>query len=496
MKTPKKPIHVLFAAAEADPYIKIGGLGDVAGSLPLAIRQFTSQTDSVDQVDIRVVIPYHRSIPEKFTQLVRLGSYLLESGDKQAEVQVYEDKSAPLPIYFLDGDPIRQAAGIYSLDSSQDAEKYIFFSLAVLKLPRFLEWPIDILHANDWHTAASVYALKALPGFQESTIRTVLSIHNLPYLGEGSQEVLKSWHVPSLTDEKLPDWAQLLPLPLGIATADRIIPVSPGYAREILTPNFSSGLEILLRSRSDHILGIINGINQEQWNPATDPYISSTYDPDHLQSKTPNKTGLMRSLGLDPNPDLPLVTMVTRMDYQKGVDIALSGLEVMLDQPWQAVILGSGDPALTARCSALQEAYPDRVRFIPGFNPEFSHQLYAAADIFLMSSRYEPCGISQLISMRYGTIPVAHATGGLIDTITPTLPENPGTGYLYETNTPDFLVQTIHQALLDYNRKDFWHKIQTNAMQQDFSWKMSAGKYVQQYQNLLATNPILTIQEE
>lgn len=477
-----KPMRILFTAAEADPYVKIGGLGDVAGSLPLAIHQAAP-----DQVDIRVVLPLHQPIREKYEHLKPLGSFVLESGQRREEVLVYQDPAALIPVYFLDGVPVRHTNSVYSLDSALDADKYIFFSLALLKLPEFLGWRPDVLHANDWHTAVSIYALKRIPGYQDRSIKTVLSVHNLPYLGEGCQPTLTEYGIPAYPYRLLPSWAYHLPLPLGLVSADLIIPVSPGYAAEIQTPDFGCGLETMLRSRLSHIHGIINGINQDQWNPATDPYISSPFDQDHLDQKTANKTTLLKDLGLNTDPAIPLLVLVSRMDHQKGVDIALEGLEKAIHLSWQAIILGSGDPVLQNHCAALMHAHPDRVHATVGFKNELSHQMYAAGDIFLMPSRYEPCGISQLISMRYATIPLAHSTGGLKDTIRPVKgKQNNGTGYLYKPNTAEDFVTALKKALSDYRNRTTWSSIQRNAISLDFSWNKSAELYIENYQRLTA----------
>ena len=285
MKNKDSIIHVLYTAAEADPYVKIGGLGDVAGSLPQAIHQYQSEQKQSTKIDIRLVLPFHRQIREKLEHLTYLGEYELSSGVRREAVQVYQDQASLIPVYFLDGQPIRQTDTVYSFNQRVDAEKYIFFSLALLLLPGFLNWPMDVLHANDWHTAISVYAIKHMPGFLSDSIRTILSIHNLPYFGEGSQATLSSYGIGSLENPLLPNWAYHLPFVMGLASADLLIPVSPGYAKEILTPEFGYGLENLFENRKKSIVGILNGINQNQWNPATDPYIPSCYDIDHLDFK-------------------------------------------------------------------------------------------------------------------------------------------------------------------------------------------------------------------
>jgi starch synthase len=481
MNARNAPIQVLFAAAEADPYVKVGGLGDVSGTLPPAIARY-----SEDQVDIRLVLPFHQPIRENNPGLVRLGDYQLVSGDHLETVEVWFDPESPTPVYFLDGDPVRATGGVYSTDIEKDAAKYIFFSLALLNLPDFLNWHMDVLHANDWHTAVSIYAIKTIPRFENLSVKTVLSVHNLPYLGEGCQPTLTSYGLPPIDEPLLPEWGRHLPLALGFAYADLIIPVSPGYAAEILTPEFGCGLEPLLIARKDRILGIVNGLNTDLWDPQTDPFLAENYDPvESLDAKAVNKAGLQSRFGFELKPGIPLMTLVTRLDRQKGVDIAVEALQQLDDVPWQTIILGSGDPQLQSKVDKLQTALPNKVAAVFGYENPLSHLLYAGADIFLMPSRYEPCGISQMIAMRYGTIPVAHATGGLIDTIQPTRNGKVGTGYLYSPNEPGQLAGAIHNAINDYRHKKNWHHMQQNAAAQEFSWKNSARQYIDAYINLL-----------
>lgn len=342
----KPKINVLFIAAEADPFIKVGGLGDVAGSLPGAVREVANLPDSPADVDIRLAIPFYPLLKEKLADAVLLGEYTLTSGTEEQTVTVYETTNGSIPVYLLDGDPVRQVNAVYSDNPSADAEKFIFFSLACTLLPGFLNWSVDIIHANDWHTAIAVYGLKAMNAFRSPSIKTVLSIHNLPYLGQGCQPCMEAYDVPAYPFGLLPSWAQHLPLPLGLSTADRIIPVSPGYAQEIQTPEFGSGLERLLQSRSKHIVGIVNGIDQNQWDPKIDPLIHQNYGPLSIDQKCENKQTLLDLLGLDRNLKIPLLVVVSRMDYQKGIDLVVGGLQELLDFHWQAIILGSGDPAI------------------------------------------------------------------------------------------------------------------------------------------------------
>lgn len=479
MENAGKKLHILFAAAEAEPYIKIGGLGDVAGSLPLAITRHAQE-----DVDLRLVLPLHPVIIQKYPHLTFLGEYPLMHTPAHETIGVFQDLSAAIPVYFLEGRPVRDHPEVYAGDAAANGDKYIFFSVALLALPAFLHWRLDILHANDWHTAAAVYAVKMVPPYQEKEVKTVYSIHNLPFMGEGSQPALCAYGIPPTLEPDLPEWSHFLPLPLALTAADRIIPVSPGYAQEILRPEFGCGLEDYLRLHRDKITGILNGLDTVQWNPSQDPLITAPYSPATLELKIQNKLHLQEEMNFRPDAQAPLLTMVTRMDRQKGVDVAVNGLKSLEDQSWQAVFLGNGDALLLEQCHALQRTFPDRVRVITGYDNPLSHRLYAAADIFLMPSNYEPCGISQMIAMRYGTIPVAHATGGLQDTIVDSRPGYAGTGYLYTPNERASFSRRVMDALVDFSNLAYWQALQKNAMQTDFSWDRSAEKYIEIYRQL------------
>ncbi len=284
-------------------------------------------------------------------------------------------------------------------------------------------WQPHILHANDWHTAPAIYALKQSQTEEEfyAGIGTVLSVHNLPYLGLGAEQALESFGLPPATNSLLPAWAQNLPLPLGLLAADQIVAVSPTYAREILTPEFGSGLAEYLQTRSHVLSGILNGIDISRWNPSTDTQIPFNFSVNELSNRDANKAALIRELGLDPAAGLPLLAMITQMDYPKGADLALEALNQLAesypDLAWQVVLLGTGAANLEAAAQKLEADYPERVRAVIRNDARLASQIYAGADMILIPSRYEPCGQTQMIAMRYGCVPIAHATGGLRDTI-------------------------------------------------------------------------------
>jgi starch synthase len=466
-------IHILFLAAEADPFVKVGGLGDVSAALPRALRTLPGDV----QLDVRLVLPHHSVIKAEARPLAMLP---MVHGGKDVTMQVSETTLDGMPVYLIGGEPIAAVGSVYSSNPALDAEKYAFFSLAALELPRLLNWNVDIVHAHDWHTALAVYALlvKRWDGEMRG-VSTVLTVHNLPYMGGDVSEILKSYNLP-VAQTDLPDWAHALPLPLGLFAADAVVAVSPTYRDEILTRNFGCGLEDFLHRRKDLVSGILNGIDIVSYDPANDDAIPFQYTAENPSIREKNKTALQTRLGLTVDPQIPLFGMVTRMDRQKGVDLVFEVLPKLKDRPWQFVILGTGDPALEEAARALQTSLPDRVRVEPRFDAKLARQIYAGTDMLLMPSRYEPCGLAQMIAMRYGCLPVVHATGGLRDTVDDT------TGFSYKTDSARSFRTAILKGLTAYDDRDGWLARQKTAMRLDFSWGKSAQKYLELYQSLLA----------
>ena len=481
-------LNVLFLAAESEPFVKVGGLGDVAGALPDAINKISVKLPKSQQVDIRLVLPYHFAIKQKDFSPEFLGEFFVDKKQGFENCQVYRIIKNDIPVYFLDGDPIDEKSPIYSSEPILDGYKYVFFSVAALKLAEFLKWRVDILQANDWHTATAIYALKLgkHPSKYLSKTKTILSLHNLPFMGFGVQQALTSYGLPPSKDPVLPEWARHAPLPLGLLYADMIIAVSPHYAEEILTPEFGCSLEKFLLTRKNAITGIINGLDTEIWNPAIDPNIKTTFSSDNLSLRKVNKTALQKTFKLEENNDAPLLTLISRMDPQKGIDIALRGLKYLNNSSWQAIILGTGIPFIEEMAKQLEQQYPDRVRSIIDFDSNLAHQLYAGADIFMMPSRYEPCGLSQMISMRYGCVPVARSTGGLTDTINHVSHTiNGGTGFLFNRPYPSSFASELRRAMNYYQKTPSWIKIQLNGMKINFSWEVSAKKYINVYHQMV-----------
>jgi len=479
-----KRINILFLASEADPYVKMGGLGDVAGSLP---RTIYHQSDENIRYDIRLAIPFYGAIKKKYPDLPQLTEFNIHTGSLTIHATVYEHEQDGMPVYLIDGKPIREEDPVYGSNFSADAEKFIFFSLACLELPRVLKWKIDILHANDWHSAIALHQLDKLSNSHPdlAQIKKIITLHNLPFMGAGSEEALTKFGIEPAEDSSLPVWARTIPLPMGLASADRIIAVSPTYAEEILTPEFGCGLEGYFSEHKQKISGIINGIDTVIWNPASDPFLAAHFDKKDFSGKVLCKQAVQMEMGLEVNPHTPLIVSISRMDQQKGIDLAIDALRAMSSQNWQAVILGSGDARLEASALNLQEELPDKVRARVVFDPQLSHRLYAGADILLMPSRYEPCGLSQLIALRYGTVPVARATGGLKDTVIDYTGNAHGNGFTYTEASSAATARSLSAALAHYQQKTAWKEIMTNGMKQDFSWAISAKKYCTLYQELL-----------
>ncbi len=492
-------LRVLFIAAEADPFVKVGGLADVAGSLPLALRTL-HQTPSLLHpqesgegfIDIRLAIPYHGAIREDAYDLRPVTKFSVPNIQGSIPAEAFSTNSGDLPVYLIAGDPISPDAPVYSADSSADGHKYTFFALAALELARAIGWSPHILHANDWHTSAAVYSLarkRPTDLFYRNTA-SLLSLHNLPYLGVDSGPALKSYMLPPAHDSRLPKWAQHMALPLGLLAADHIVAVSPGYAKEILTPEFGSGLHEFLRTRVDSLSGILNGIDVKRWDPETDPHLEANYSIHNLAPRAVNKNALQRELGFEPDPNKPLLAMITRMDYQKGVDLTLEALRQLFlaadsGQGLQAVLLGTGNPELEESARRLEINFPDRVHTATRYDPALSRRIYAGVDALLIPSRYEPCGLAQMIAMRYGCVPIARATGGLIDTIRDYGATEESTGFLFHEAEPEALEQAVMRAMTVFAHPERWQALQLRGMREDFSWERSARVYLELYHSLV-----------
>jgi starch synthase len=467
-------MRVLYLASEASPLIKIGGLADVAGELPRALRSIGD--------DVRLALPFYPAIKEPSFEVERLGVAPVKHIKGWREAEFYSTQVRDVPVYLMDGDPIRITDKIYD-DPVIDVDKFTFFSLAALAMCKEIRWRPEIVHANDWHAALSMAWLKMHRNDDDfwGQVTTLFTVHNLPYMGSDATQVMSDYDLVISDLEHLPPWSRTLPLPLGLATADWLSTVSPTYAQEIQTPDFGHGLEDLLHSRRERLIGILNGIDSQVWNPAHDSALTSPFAYDDIGPRQKNKQALQNELGLEENARTPLLAMVTRLDHQKGIDIALDAFAGLTDQHWQFVLLGTGDSTLEESVEQFSTVHPDRIRFVRRFAPKLARRIYGGSDMMIIPSRYEPCGLAQLIAMRYGCIPVVRSTGGLKDTVENFGPGGDGTGFTFEPLEPSALREVIRRGLNIFSDQNEWKALQRRAMMKDFSWKRSAEAYHELY---------------
>jgi len=482
-----KKINILYIASEAAPLIKVGGLGDVAGSLPKALKNLVAKQISGYELDIRLVIPFHSLINQKLENIQLVSSFMVKHNQGNIPARVFQTSIEGVPIYLIEGSSILSDQNVYSSNPEYDAKKYIFFSLAALEMVKNINWQVDIVHANDWHTAIICYELKQrklLDPFYRNT-KSILSMHNMPYMGASSEHILNGFGLPNCQCDLLPDWARSIPLPIGMHAADYLLTVSPNYAQEILTPDYGCGLQDFLKIRKDSLAGILNGLDESKWDPTTDDSIHFNYSPENLEPRIKNKLALQTEFGLEKNKNIPLFIMVTRMDQQKGVDLAISALRLISESNWQAILLGTGDPVLETACRSLEVEMPNKVRAIIRFDLNLSKRMYAGGDVILIPSRYEPCGLTQMIAMRYGCVPLARSTGGLKDTIMDDETAEKNNGYLFSEPKPEMMADALLRAISDFKNSTKWVSYQLNGLNTDFSWEKSAIEYAKIYIDLV-----------
>ena len=484
----QKSLKVLFVISEAAPFVTAGGLGEVAQSLPKALSQLTAGQNQ-PKIDIKIVLPFYPFIKfDPYTPEL-VAEFQIPHRDGNLPGKAYHIQTEErMHYYFIQGDPIEKSTkSIYAFDAAQDGLKFTFFSLAALELTKRLDWQPDILHANDWHTAPAVYWLalnRAQDNFFQNTV-SILNLHNLPYLGDGAGPEMNAFGLPPASDSRLPIWAQNIPLPLGLLTADEIVAVSPGYAQEILTREYGAGLHVFLNTRTESITGILNGIDYDTWNPSQDNAIHQKFTENQLDIRSKNKTYLQKTYGFPILQKIPLLVVVSRFDQQKGVDLILDSLLQITDRDWQAILLGTGHPDLENAARRLEKILPDRVKALIKFDKQISRQLYSGGDAILIPSRYEPCGLTQMIGMRYGCVPIARATGGLRDTIQDYTRSAESTGFLFQSETPEGLAGAIRRALYVFSLDQPWREIQRRGMALNLSWDRSAEQYRTLYTTVL-----------
>ena len=469
-------MNILFAAFEADPFVKTGGLGDVAGSLPKAVAS--------SSYDIRVILPLLSAIPDVYRKKMQfVCSYDVPLGWRNQYCGLFTLKQNGVLYYFLDNEYYFHREQVYG--EFDDGERVAFFSKAVLETILHLDgfFP-DILHCNDWHTALVPVFLKEqyrdVPGF--SDIKTIFTIHNLKFQGKYTDYVIGD--ILGLQDT--PAEHQLLSDPhtanyLQAASiyCDEITTVSPTYAEEICLPYYGEGLDWIFRERYENLVGILNGIDYKAWNPANDKNLPLNYDADSLKTKEKNKLVLQKELGLKEDAEIPLFVIISRLTEQKGLDLVNYLLPEIEYRNMQLAVLGVGDAEYENAFRYYAEKDPKKFAACIRFDNGLSHRMYAGADVMLVPSRFEPCGLTQMIAMRYGTLPLVRETGGLKDTV------NETNGFSFVTFNADDMLYSIDCALdVYFNHPKRWRRMQHTAMAEDFSWKASAKEYRKLYNKL------------
>lgn len=479
---------VLFISSEAFPLIKTGGLADVAGSLPPALLK--------QQQDVRLLLPAYPEVLSKIEKTKKRAS----TSYYNLPVDIIETRlpGTKVTAWLVDcpaafdrpGGPYNDTHGHEWHDN---ALRFTIFCHAAVDIAMDnlkLKWQPDIVHCNDWQSGL----VPALLSLQPERPATIFTIHNLAYQGVFSHQVYTDLHLPDELwhMDGLEYYSNASFIKGGIAYADKVTTVSPTYATEILSPEFGYGLDGLLNSRASDLSGILNGIDDKHWNPGTDKYLAQKYNWRSIKKKTINKTRLQEELSLPVDESVLMIGMVSRLVEQKGLDMILHSLPMMLSQKIQFVVLGTGDTHYEIQLSEWAQQNPEQLRVIIGYNEPLAHRIEAASDIYMMPSIFEPCGLNQLYSLRYGTLPMVTPVGGLADTVFDANEENieskTANGFVVDRHSPTGLYEATSRALTCFAKPALWQQLQKNAMQGDFSWQASAEQYIELYQQLITTD--------
>ena len=474
---------VLYVASECLPFCATGGLADVAGSLP----KFIAQNDP--NIDMRVVLPLYSDIPSQYRDnFTFIGHKNISVAWRQLYLGVFSYKMDNVTYYFLDNEYyFKRNGGIYSY--YDDGERFAYVSNAVIEMLSMVDFKPDIIHANDWQSALIPIYLKTRykDDPELNKIKTVFTLHNSEYQGKFDIKIMGDVFGIDTRYRSLVEYNKDLNLVKGaIVTCDKFTTVSPTYAEEILTsPEFSNGLNPIISENRYKTSGILNGIDYDFYNPKTDDTVFKNYDIDSFEAKKDNKVELQKMFGLNVDPEIPMLSIVTRMANHKGIDLIKDGIEQILSQRVQLVIVGSGTQMYENFFKYLEQKYQGKVKASIGYSNTLARKAYAASDIFIMPSRTEPCGLSQMVASRYGAVPIVRETGGLKDSIRDFGCENGGNGYTFYNYSSHDLVYSINRAIQDFYNKDAWVEKVKTCMKQDFTWKGSAIKYIELYRELV-----------
>jgi len=483
-------VRILFVSAEIAPFAKMGGLGDVSAALGKYLKLIGH--------DIRLVMPLYDFIDRQKYGLQPFASaqnIRIQMGNKQYTANVWVAKlpQTGSDVYFVENKHLFSRGTVYTTDADEHI-RFAFFSRAALEMCQHTGWAPQIVHANDWHTALLPIYLKSVYAWDQlfAETKTVLTVHNIGYQGIFPAKILA--HLSLNAHYELFDAYDLYHdrinfLKSGLLQAHKITTVSPTYAREIQTPEFGNGLDGILRMRSSDLVGILNGVDYDEWSPQKDPYIPFHYSEKSLYRKYKNKRNLLRQIGWpDKAVNAPLLSVISRLVEQKGIELLMGSLkDTILRFGAHLIVLGSGQPEYEQFFRDLQHQFPKQAFFFRGYDYPLSHLIEAAADIFLMPSRYEPCGLNQIYSLKYGTVPVVRKTGGLADTVTLyDWRTQTGDGFVFEHYDTDGLNWALEYALTTFPRKHIWQKIMRNGMQKDFSWQKQVHEYEKLYAQVIA----------
>lgn len=476
-------MKVLFVTSEAHPFLKTGGLADVAFALPKALRALG--------IDVRVIMPKYSDISEYYKNNMKtLKEFNVNLGWRNQYVGLQYIEEEDIPFYFIDNEYYFKRKGAYGY--YDDGERFSYFSKAVLESIKYMkDFKPHIIHNNDWHTAIIPVLMKEIYSNDKlySSIQTILTIHNLRYQGVFSKEILGdlfSLGENCFADDKLKYYDSISFMKGGIIYSDRVTTVSETYAQEIQTPFYGEGLNGLLKGKSYKLSGIVNGIDYDIYNPKNDKEIYLNYSEENIENKNTNKQMLQQQLGLPENKDIPIIGIISRLVDQKGLDLIAEVMDDIMNLELQMVILGTGDNKYEKMFKYYAEKYPSKISSNIYFSNDLSKKIYAGSDFFLMPSLFEPCGIGQLIAMKYGTLPIVRETGGLKDTV---LSYNEytgkGNGFSFTNYNARDMLYTIDRAINFYKDKSVFNNIVRNAMRTDNSWDSSAYKYIELYDDLL-----------
>ncbi|HLE40104.1 MAG TPA: glycogen synthase GlgA [Nitrospirota bacterium] len=478
-------MRILFAASEAAPFAKTGGLADVAGSLPPALASLGH--------DVRVVMPRYQCVdPDRF-KLKHIATFYVPLGSWKERGDILQGKmGGNVTVYFINKDIYYNRPHLYRTphaDYPDNAERFTFFSRSIFELCRAVGFSPDIIHAHDWQTGLVPFYLKKV--YRDNALfrntKTVFTVHNLGYQGLFWHWDLRligaGWDV--FTPEGMEFWGKISFLKAGLVYSDLITTVSETYGKEIQTPKYGSGLNGVLAKRSVDLSGIMNGIDYGVWNPARDEFIAQRYSASRPAGKSACKEALRKRVGLPPS-NAPLIGMVARLTEQKGLDILMEALPKIISLGAQIIIQGTGEERYHRSLTEAAGRYPNQMRVLLRFEEALARSIYAGSDLFLMPSRYEPCGLGQMIALRYGSVPLVRKTGGLADTVESyNSKTGQGTGFVFNEYSPLALIAALRRALAVYRNREKWTSLMRAGMKQDFSWARSAKEYVKLYRKAL-----------